>query len=88
MSKLQGKIFLTVSQKFCLKKIINISFIYLLASFILQNFKKFLRANQELWGCAIFGPKIAQFILNKIFFVQIIIITPIYLLSLFIGKKF
>ena len=32
---------------------------YLLAPFILQNFKKILRADPELWGCAIFGRKIA-----------------------------
>ena len=33
---------------------------YLLAPFILQNFKKILRADPELWGCAIFGPKMAH----------------------------
>ena len=53
------------------------------ASFILQNFKKSLRANPELWGCAIFRPKIAQFVLDKTFLVQTIIITFIYLLALF-----
>ena len=37
-------------------KIINIIFIYLLAPFIAQNFKKILPADPELW-CAIFGPK-------------------------------
>ena len=31
---------------------------YLLAPFILQNFKEICRADQELWGCAIFGAKI------------------------------
>ena len=40
---------------------------YLLAPFILQNFKKILRADPELWGCAIFGPKMAHFSW-KIFF--------------------
>ena len=44
-----------------------IIFIYLLAPFILRNFKKILKANPNLWGCAIFGPKIPQFVLNKIF---------------------
>ena len=66
-------------------KTININFIYLLAPFILQNFKKILGANPELWGCAIFKPKIAQFVLNKTFLVQTIITTFIYLLALFIG---
>ena len=30
------------------------------APFVLQNFKNILRANPELWGCAIFGPKTAH----------------------------
>ena len=42
-------------------KIINITLIYLLAPFIVQNFKKILPADPELWGCAIFGPKMAHF---------------------------
>ena len=54
-------------QKFFLKKIIKIIFIYILAPFILQNLKKIFRTNPELWGCAIFGPKIPQFVLNKDF---------------------
>ena len=41
-------------------EIINIIFIYLLAPFIVQNFKKILTPDQELWGCAIFGPKMAH----------------------------
>ena len=32
----------------------------LLAPFILQNFKKILRTNPELWGCAIFGHEMAH----------------------------
>ena len=39
-------------------KIINIILIYLLAPLTGQNFKKILPA---LWGCAIFGPKMAHF---------------------------
>ena len=35
-------------------------FMYLLAPFILQNFKKIRTANPELSGCAIFGPKMAH----------------------------
>ena len=33
---------------------------YLLAPFILQNFKKILRAHPELRGCAIFRPKMGH----------------------------
>ena len=44
---------------FC--KIINIILIYLLAPFIEQNFKKILPVDPQLWGCTIFGPKMAHF---------------------------
>ena len=47
-------------QKKFLKKIIKIISIYLLASFVLQNFKKTLNADPELWGCVSFGPKTAH----------------------------
>ena len=46
--------------KIFLEKIINIIFIYLLTPFIVQNFKNILKADPELLGCAIFGPKIAN----------------------------
>ena len=39
---------------------IIITFIYLLALFIVQNLRKNIRANPELWGCIIFGPKIVH----------------------------
>ena len=42
-------------------KIINVSLIYLLTSFIGQNVKKVLPADLELWGCAIFWPKMTHF---------------------------
>ena len=42
-------------------KIIKITLIYLLASFIVQNFLKILLVDPELWGCAIFGPKMRIF---------------------------
>ena len=42
-------------------KIIKIILIYLLAPFIVQNFEKILPADPELWGCTVFGPKIAHF---------------------------
>ena len=35
--------------------------------FILQNFIKILRADPQLWWCAIFGSRKAQFVLNKLF---------------------
>ena len=42
-------------------KVISIILIYLLAPSIVQNFKKILPADLELWGWAIFGPKMARF---------------------------
>ena len=58
---------------------------HLLAPFILENLKKRLRADGELWGyamchCAIFR--------EKIFLVEIIVITFIFLLALFTAKNF
>ena len=44
-----------------LGEIINITLIYLLDPFILQNFWKTFPAYPELWGCAIFGPKMTHF---------------------------
>ena len=35
-------------------------FVYLFAPFILQKFKKILRANPNLWGCAIFRSKMTH----------------------------
>ena len=48
-------------------KTINITLIYLSASFIVQNFKKKFLADPELWGCAIFGLKMAHFTKWEIF---------------------
>ena len=56
---------------------------YLLDPFILQNFRKILRANPELLGCVIFGPICPE----QFFLVQTIIITFISLLALFIGQN-
>ena len=50
----------TAPNEFFSQETTNKTFIYLSASFILQNFKKILRANPQLWGCAIFGLKIAH----------------------------
>ena len=57
---------------------------YLLDPFILQNFRKILRANPELLGCVIFGPICPE----QFFLVQTIIITFISLLALFIVQNF
>ena len=57
-------------------KTTNKIFMYLLAPFILQNFKKILRADPELWGCAIFGPKMAHLSWTKFFWYK-----PLLLLS-------
>ena len=59
---------------------------YLLAPFILQNFLKNLRADPELWGCAIFWMQNEPFVLSKIFLVQASI-TFIYLSALFIVQN-
>ena len=57
-------------------KTTNKIFMYLLTPFILQNFKKILRADPELWGCAIFGPKMAHLSWTKFFWYK-----PLLLLS-------
>ena len=49
-----------LNKKFLVQTIIII-FIYLLALFIVQNLQKILTADPELWGCAIFGPKMVHF---------------------------
>ena len=61
---------------------------FLLAPFILQNFKKILRANPELWECAIFGSKMAHLSWTNYFWYKTIIITFIYLLAFFIVQNF
>ena len=66
-----------------LVQIITVTFIYLLALLIGQNFKKILTADPELWKCTIFGPKMVH--LTKKFFWKIINITLIYLLAPFIA---
>ena len=63
---------------------------YLLNPFILQDFKKKLRVDSDLWGCApSLGPKwpICPKWPNKNILVQTIIITLIYLLALFIEQN-
>ena len=49
-----------VSNKIFLEKAIDIISMYLLVTFTVQNFKKILRADPVLWGCPIFGLKMAH----------------------------
>ena len=69
---------------------------YLLAPFILQKFKKILKADPEFWDVPFSGPKwpicpeqifSGPFVLNNFYWVQTIIITIIYLLVLFIVQN-
>ena len=46
-----------------------ITFIYLMALFIVQNLQKILIVNPKLWGCPIFGPKMAH-LPQTIFFLE------------------
>ena len=54
-------------QNFLVQTII-ITFIYLLALFIMQIKKKTLTANPELWGCVIFGPQMVHLPQTKFIF--------------------
>ena len=77
--------------KFFLVKTINITFIYLLVLFIVQNLKKTLGADPELWGCTIFWPKMIHLLhlpQTRIFLEKIIKIIFIYLLAPFILQNF
>ena len=51
---------------FFLKKLIKFSCTYWLLS-LCKILKKILRADPELWGCAIFGPKMAHLPWKKLF---------------------
>ena len=77
-----------VLNKIFLIQTIIITFIYLLALFTGQNFKKILTANPELWGCIIFGPKWSTCPKQKLFLKKIINIIFIYLLAPFIVQNF
>ena len=67
MSFLDPKLSICPKQNFFLE-IINITLIYLLDPSILQNFWKTFPAYPELWGCAIFGPKMTHFPKWEFFF--------------------
>ena len=47
-----------------------ITFIYLLALFIVKNFKKILTTDPELWRYTIFGPKVLHFPQTIFFFLE------------------
>ena len=64
-----------VLDNFFLVQTIIITFIYLLALFIVQNLKKFLQQIQ-LWGCVIFGPRMVH--LSQIFIGTFFSHTTIY----------
>ena len=76
-----------VLNKVFLVQTIIITFIYLLAFFIVQNFKKILTADSELWGCTILGLKMVH-LPHQTFFWKIINITLIYLLAPFTVQNF
>ena len=76
-----------VMNKIFLVQTITITFIYLLAFFIVQNFLKILTANPDLWGCAIFGPKMAHLPQTN-FFSEKNYIIFIHLLDPFILQNF
>ena len=68
-------------KQFFLVQTIVITFIYLLAVFIVQNSRKFLTADPELWGCAILGPKMVHLPQTKFFLEKKLNIIFIYLLT-------
>ena len=77
---------LTCPEQFFFVQTIIITFIYLLGPFIEHNLKKILIADPELWGCTIFGTKMAY--LSQFFFLEKNInIIFIYLLAPFLGTK-
>ena len=65
----------------------NKMFMYLLAPFILQNFRGILWAHPELSGCAIFSHKMVHLSWTNFFLAQTIIITFIYLFAIFVVQN-
>ena len=57
-----------VLNKFFLVQTIIITFIYLLALFIVQNLKKILTADPALWRCIVFGPQMVYLPQTNFFF--------------------
>ena len=67
-------------------KIVNITSIYILTSFSVQIFKKFLRGDPELWEWTIFGSKLVHLPQTRTFSGKIINTIFIYLLNLSLCK--
>ena len=81
-----------VMNKTFLAQTIIITLIYLLALFIVQNLKKIRTVDPELWGCAIFGPKMVHlpqiiFFLGKLLISFYLPISPFHLAK-FLKKFF
>ena len=76
-----------VMNKIFLVQTIIITFIYLLALFIVQNLKKFLQQIQSYEDAPFLGPK-WSICPKQIFFWKIINIILIYLLAPFIVQNF
>ena len=74
-------------QNFLVQTIV-ITFIYLLAIFIVQNLKKFLQRIQNYDDAPFLGPKWSIFPKHFFFFLKIITIILIYLLVPFIVQNF
>ena len=51
---------------------------YLLAPFILQNFPKIIRADLELWRCAIFEPKMTDLSWTNFFWHKTLLLLSTY----------
>ena len=60
---------------------------YLLAPFILQNFFKNSQGQSRVMRMCHFHAQIGPFVMNKIFLVKTVIITFIYLLTIFIMQN-
>ena len=72
---------------FSFRKTIKLIFMYLLVPSNMQNFKKIVRVNPELWWRAIFRAK-CLLDLTKTFFRETINISPTYLLTSFFVQNF
>ena len=69
-------------------KIIRIISICILAPFSVQNFKKILRVDPELWGWVIFGSRLVHLPQTRTFLGKVINTISIYLLKPFIVQSF
>ena len=77
-----------ILNKFFLVQTIIMTFIYLSNLFIVQNFKKILTADLELWGCAIFGTEMVHLPQTVFFWGKIINTILIYLFTPSIVPNF